>query len=308
MASDINGLTSWWNSTWGAYGTMARDISAIRNRLVGVGFASTYALQQLWDQSRRFRTGAGKCFVRNSAVLMADLSWKMIYEIVPGDMVYSPQGPAKIKRLHKTCLGERKMYEMADGTLEWSSEHMLWTKQEDRDWFWTMNRQDLEFQIILMDSPILNDSSLVYEGQEDKEELFAHIGDTWRKNTPKISSITAYNYPLLSPITENGELIVVNGYLVDSCSDESKQDYTKIKWEEVVNDDLRATLNNLPYNVKDYHEYRASSRYQPPIIPDNALNLIYKNINMIEYNIQFENAVLTDEEINKLIGMLEVAN
>jgi hypothetical protein len=185
---------------------------------------------------------------------------------------------------------------------------MLWTKQKDRDWFWTMNRQDLEFQIILMDSPILNDSSLVYEGQEDKEELFAHIGDTWRKNTPKISSITAYNYPLLSPITENGELIVVNGYLVDSCSDESKQDYTKIKWEEVVNDDLRATLNNLPYNVKDYHEYRVSPRYQPPVIPDNALNLINKNINMIEHNIQFENAILTDEEINKLIGMLEVAN
>jgi hypothetical protein len=308
MAADIGGLVSYWNSTWGGYGGMSNDIASIRNRLVGVGFASTYGLQELWNQSRRFRTGAGKCFVRNSAVLMDDLSWKMIYEIEPGDMVFSPTGPAKIERLHKTSLGDRKMCEMSDGTLEWSSEHMFWTKQSDRDWFWTMSRKDLDTQIVIMNSPILKNQSSVYEGQVDKEELFAHIGNTWKRNTPKVSTVTAYNYPLLSPITENGELIVVNGYLVDSCSDESKQDYTKIKWEEAVNDDLRATLNNLPYNVKDYHDYRASPRYEPPIIPENASNSIHPLINIQNFQSVSSDAVLTDEEIVNLIKMLEISN
>jgi hypothetical protein len=308
MSSDIGGLTSWWNSNWSGYGTMSNDLAAIRNRLVGVGFASRYDLQGLWDQSRRFRTGAGKCFVRNSAVLMADLSWKMIYEIVPGDMVFSPQGPAKIKHLHRTVLGERKMYEMEDGSLEWSSEHMFWTKQTEREWFWTMSREDLNFQVAFMNTPILNDSSSVYQGEVEKEELFAHIGETWKKIKPMPSSIDAYNFPLLSPNTENGEMIVVNGYLVDSWSDETKQEYTKLKWEDWVTDDVRAALNNLPHSVKSYHDYRISPRYEPPVIPEGAIKLIYPNIERIareEQENELREKALPEDKIMELLKLMD---
>lgn len=305
MASDIGGLTSWWNATWGAYGTMANDLASIRNRLVGVGFASTYGLQELWDQSRRFRTGARKCFVRNSAVLMADLSWKMIYDIVPGDMVFSPNGPAKIEKLHETVLGDRKMYEMEDGTIEWSSEHMFWTKQENRQWFWTMSRKDLDFQIILMGSPSLKKDTVLYEGTVGKEETFAHIGEVWKKNKPQPSSITAYNYPLFTPITQNGELIVVNGYLVDAASDESKQDYSLLNWDVSVTDEVRDAINNLPMSVDSYHKHRKSSDYTPPIVPENALNLINPDISKITQDIHDQTKQLTDEEILKLIESIK---
>jgi len=302
MAADIGGLTSWWNANWGAYGSMANDLASIRNRLVGVGFASTYGLQELWNQSRRFRTGAGKCFVRNSAVLMADLSWKMIYDIEPGDMVFSPTGPAKIERLHQTTLGDRKMYEMEDGTIEWSSEHMFWTKQENHQWFWTMSRIDLDYQIILMGSPVLKNDTVLYEGSVDKEESFAHIGEVWKKNKPQISSITAYNYPLLSPITENGELIVVNGYLVDAASDETKQDYSLLNWELSVTEEVKEALNNMPLSVDSYHKFRKSSDYVPPVVPEYALNLINDNISSVTEELSYQ---LSDDEIRKLIDSIK---
>ena len=304
MASDIGGLTSWWNSTWGGYGTMANDLASIRNRLVGVGFASTYGLQQLWDQSRRFRTGARKCFVRNSAVLMADLSWKMIYNIEPGDMVFSPTGPAKIERLHQTTLGDRKMYEMEDGSIEWSSEHMFWTKQENRQWFWTMSKKDLEFQIVLMNSPILKNDTVLYEGLVYKEESFALIGEVWKKSKPQPSSITAYNYPLFSPITENGELVVVNGYLVDAASDETKQDYSLLNWELSVTEEIKEAMNNLPESVDSYHKHRKSENYTPPIVPPNAKNLINHDLSRVTQEIYDYTRQLTDEEITTLIAKI----
>jgi hypothetical protein len=304
MSADIGGLVSWWNANWGGYGGMSNDIASIRNRLVGVGFASTYGLQELWNQSRRFRTGAKKCFVRNSAVLMADLSWKMIYDIVAGDMVFSPTGPARIERLHQTTLGDRKMYEMEDGTIEWSSEHMFWIKTENRQWFWTMSRKDLDLQIILMNSPNLKKDTVLYEGLVDKEESFAHAGEVWKKNKPQPSSITAYNYPLYSPITANGELIVVNGYLVDAASDETKQDYSLLNWDLAVTEEVKEAMNNLPISVDSYHKHRKSDNYTPPVIPEDAKNLINHDLSRITQEIYEQTQQLSDADIASLIAKI----
>jgi hypothetical protein len=304
MSADIGGLVSWWNANWGGYGGMSNDIASIRNRLVGVGFASTYGLQELWNQSRRFRTGAKKCFVRNSAVLMADLSWKMIYDIVAGDMVFSPTGPARIERLHQTTLGDRKMYEMEDGTIEWSSEHMFWTKTENRQWFWTMSRKDLYFQTILMNSPNLKKDTVLYEGLVDKEEFFAHAGEVWKKNKPQHSSITANNYPLYSPITANGELIVVNGYLVDAASDETKQDYSLLNWDLAVTEEVKEAMNNLPISVDSYHKHRKSDNYTPPVIPEDAKNLINHDLSRITQEIYEQTQQLSDADIASLIAKI----
>jgi hypothetical protein len=84
----------------------------------------------------------------------------------------------------------------------------------------------------------LRDFDQIYEGAEFVEEEFAFISESllcgWKLSCPIVvpEYHTSPELPLYLPLTEKGELIVVNGYLVGASVDEFQQDYRKIKWQE----------------------------------------------------------------------------
>lgn len=258
MAKDINSSVNYWNATYSGYGSMSKNMASMRDRLSAVGFATYNNLNSQYDAIYRFLTGAGKCFTRNSWVLMSDLSWKRIDEVVEGDMVFSSNGSSRIHHLHRTTLGFRKLYEMSDGSISFSSDHMFWVKRDSTEYFWAMSRKDIEFQTFIAESPILNDLQSVMEGENLKEETFAHINGVWRSATPELTDITSPNYPLYSPITEDNAMIVVNGYLVDSATDESKVTYSGLDWEALVTEEVAAAYENIDTQHLQHISYKQS--------------------------------------------------
>ena len=68
------------------------------------------------------------------------------------------------------------------------------------------------------------------EGRAGIAERFAHV-DGWRLNAPvHIKPLERDGMPLYLPLTTNGGLIIVNGYLVGASVDEHKCDYGTIEW------------------------------------------------------------------------------
>lgn len=64
-------------------------------------------------------------------------------------------------------------------------------------------------------------------------EWFAHLGAApWKKGRPVHVEEADHTpeLPLYLPITENGELIIVNGYLVGAGVNEHACDYSKLDW------------------------------------------------------------------------------
>ena len=182
-------------------------------------------------------SGGGTCFPAGSMVLMADMTWKPVEHVHLGDLVFSSHGPATVMKQYVTRLGSRKMYRMADNSLLWSEEHSFWVKRsEELQYIWSMSREALEREAI--DGLIggLKDFSKVLNGVAGNKEAFAYFNGskTWKENTPE--HVAEYDgqldMPLYLPLTEKGELIVVNGYLVGASVNEFETDYTKLKWED----------------------------------------------------------------------------
>jgi hypothetical protein len=73
----------------------------------------------------------------------------------------------------------------------------------------------------------------IFEGKENESEYFGHING-FKYNTPvEIKEYFGYNeLPLYLPFSENGNLIVVNGYIVGASVSEFDCDYSKFKWSK----------------------------------------------------------------------------
>jgi hypothetical protein len=179
---NIGDMVNYWNYHWSAFGIMAFDFSSIYNILYNVGYRPiSYNLNDLsfciYDFNYVPIVVTPKCFSQNSAVLLSDLTWKMLPDIKAGDILFTSSGPSPVKELHKTVMGFRSMYEMFDGSLSFTSDHMIWVKRNEGDYFWTAHKEDLETCMLLGNTPILNDVNKVYVGSIDREEQFAHVSN-----------------------------------------------------------------------------------------------------------------------------------
>jgi hypothetical protein len=182
----------------------------------------------------------GACFVAGSKVLMADSTWKNIEQVQVGELMYSIDGPAVCIEEEITFLGDRKLLTFAeDESIFWSEDHLFWTiNVEDKEWWWSYNPTRVRSQIraaqnIGLELGLLNNYSIRDETCPVK---YAHL-DGWKFRQIKSATTNTDEYnentPLFLPVT-SGAPIIVNGYLVCSGVDESKFDYTAIKWAEVV--------------------------------------------------------------------------
>jgi hypothetical protein len=189
-----------------------------------------------WRKCCFERDETGTCFPAGSFVLMSDMTYRLIETVKKGDLVFSSHGIVPVESLYTTRLGSRKMYQMADGSLLWSAEHSFWVKRGEREYLWSMDVSLLENEQRTGLIGGLKDFSQMFEGENLKSEQFAYFdlkSKSWKENTPE--HLVEYDdkpgTPLYLPLTENGELIIVNGYLVGAAINEFATDYSKFKWE-----------------------------------------------------------------------------
>lgn len=218
-------------------------------RKIGAGTAVSYwdvlGVDGTWRRCSNYidESGGGTCFPAGSMVLMADLSWRPIELVGTGDIAYSHPSPAEIARLYVTRLGHRRMFRMADNSILWSEEHSFWVLRHDatggREFIWTISRSELEREQRQGIISGLPDFSLVFNGNPGQAEEFAWLSTeghrhTWKRNTPL--HIPEYDgkadFPLYLPLTNDGKLIVVNGYFVGAAINGYITDYTKLRWRE----------------------------------------------------------------------------
>lgn len=280
MAADVLGGVNYWNTYYSTYGTMSYNFNSMQTVLNNNAAYSAYDLNGMYNAI--FAYIPPSCFSASSAVLMSDLSWKMITEIKAGDMLYTSHGDSAVSKLNVASLGQRRMYEMYDGSLSFTSNHCLWARRE-KDYFWSMElpsyendyteeekelfnilkELDVDFTILdLATKPIFNDQTEVFAGSVDKNEKFAHITG-WKQNKPVLTGITAPDYQVYCPVVENKGLIVVNGYLVESHIDETLQTYN-FNWDDKLSSELSEAINNLPEIIKSYIDYRTENPTEIP--------------------------------------------
>ena len=110
--------------------------------------------------------------------------------------------------------------------------------------------------------PILNGDKQLYIGSKDRIENFAHVTG-WKENKSVLTGITASDYKVYCPIVENKGLIVVNGYLVDSDSNETLQTYD-FNWDDIITPEISDSINSLPEMVSSYIQYRTKNPTEIP--------------------------------------------
>lgn len=169
---------------------------------------------------------ASTCFKKGSRVLMADKSIKLIEDIQPGELVMGVSGPAKIIKIDKPKLGNRKLLKFTDDSLTWSEEHAMWVKDNsNHQWWWSYNPEMWKGEASGKVIGGLFDNSSLKTGPQVQ---WAHL-DGWKSNIVEEIANTDPNTVLYLPFT-NGSPIIVNGYVVGAGVNQWVYDYTVIDW------------------------------------------------------------------------------
>lgn len=170
------------------------------------------------------------CFPAGSQVLRPDGSWTPIEQIVPGDVVMGVDGPVAVAEMDRPTLGNRKMLSFQDGSLNWSEEHAMWTRNAAKsEWWWSYNRNMWIKEAVGGHIGGLKNNNTMRTGAQAAE--WAHVSG-WKANTvvelPKMDQSTRLYLP-----RTDGSPIIVNGYVVGAGVNEAGYDYTKLNWDAV---------------------------------------------------------------------------
>lgn len=171
--------------------------------------------------------GTGCCFPAGATVLMADGSLRPIETVQGGEMVMGADGrPAEVIYLYVAMLGKRKMYIFAEDGHEWSDEHLHWTRENGKEWWWSASPDNWRLEVDIGLIAGLKDNYSVRTGTGLTEE-FAHM-DGWMKRSI-VEVDREYETKVYLPITA-GIPVIVNGYVVTGGTDYKLFDYDKFKW------------------------------------------------------------------------------
>lgn len=185
--------------------------------------------------------GGCTCFPAGSMVLMADGIEKRIEHVRIGDWIMGADGkPVQIHQIDTPILGNRRMMSMTDGSLLWSEEHAMWTRDAAHaEWWWSANPEAWRAEVAQGAIGGLHDNASMREGEG---YAFAHMTGWIEKGV-----IEAQGYgpdtQLYLPMT-NGVPIIVNGYAVGAGVNEDGYDYKALRWspERIVGTLARQAL------------------------------------------------------------------
>lgn len=234
----VAGAPNYASGSWGGSGgdghvRIMHNSSAIRQAGNGVYDTIFTKLQMLVVQSPPVVNNC--CFPKGSMVLMGDSTWKAIELVTVGNMVMSADGPTEVVKFDTPLLGSRRLLRFAGNeTFKWSEEHGIWSKRDEKQWWWSANPDMWRNEALYGAIGGLLDNSTMRNGTRDT--TWAHL-DGWLDGD--ITDVPATPETMLYlPIT-NGKPIIVEGYLVGASINESLYDYNLIDW-----DANRVTINN----------------------------------------------------------------
>lgn len=168
------------------------------------------------------------CFPAGSHVLMGDGTWRLIQQLHVGDVVMGVNGPTPVIKMERPMLGSRKILKFADGSLRWSEEHAMWTKNEaGSQWWWSSNSTLWKKEAVAGAIGGLTDNDSMRTG--DQATAWAHV-DGWKSSDIVVETGNPFNTRLFLPVT-NGSPIIVNGYVVSAGVNQTAFDYTQLDWD-----------------------------------------------------------------------------
>jgi hypothetical protein len=167
------------------------------------------------------------CFVAGSRVLMGDYTWQPIESLVPGDLLMTPTGPAKMLRLHEAILGTgRKMLTMKeDPHTRWVADHPLWSRPAagGKQWWWSGDAAYMRAEVEGGLTQGLKDINSVYEGEVE----YAHLNGFVKRTVVELDEDPMT--PVYIPVLE-GPPCIVNGYVAAAFFNEWNYDYEQLDW------------------------------------------------------------------------------
>lgn len=169
------------------------------------------------------------CFPAGTLVLMADGSQKPIETVQVGDLVMGWDGqPDEVDLMEYPILGERRLAGFADGSLNWSEEHLAWTRRDGHEWWGAVSKNWWYAEVLAKHVVGLQDNSTLRELDDERDE-FAHVSG-WVKRKLKAEKAD-FNTQLYLPRTKRTHMIIVNGYLMTAGTDGFAVDYTQVNWK-----------------------------------------------------------------------------
>lgn len=171
------------------------------------------------------------CFPAGVKVLMANYTWRSVDRLRAGEMVMGADGkPVRLREVGTPALGPRRMYAFQeDSALRWSSEHLLWTRSGERQWWWSKDPEQFRDEV----------RKGFFRGLKDNFSLwvhadveYAHLDGFARRTLVDVTNQypNGANTVLYHPITETGAPIIVEGYVAAGGIDEFSYDYTRLDW------------------------------------------------------------------------------
>lgn len=175
------------------------------------------------------QVGGASCFPPGSQVLMPDGSWRAIETIRPGDVVMGGNGsPAIVTEMERPFLGNRRLMTFADGSLVWSEEHAMWTRNSSgSQWWWSAGADLWKQEALTNHIGGLFDNNSIRTGNQVSE--WAHTSG-WKANTVEEIPNVPPEMQLCLPRTA-GIPIIVNGYVVGAGVNQHLFDYATLDWD-----------------------------------------------------------------------------
>lgn len=175
------------------------------------------------------------CFPVGTKVLMSNKIYKNIEEVKIDDLVIGLDNLIhKVLFLDKTKLGSnRSLLKFKDNSLKWSSEHPLWVKVNNDQYFGTFDKNNYLTEMSLKTNwqfglRIKPPFTLLFNNEIE----FAHTTG-WKKQQVLIDRKANNNLDLYHLAVEGGTMIV-NNYVVSAFADDTKWNYDKFDWQGLI--------------------------------------------------------------------------
>ncbi|WKV22028.1 hypothetical protein Phage2-1_00027 [Achromobacter phage 2-1] len=172
------------------------------------------------------------CFPAGTMVLMADGTQKKIEDVKVGDLVMAWDGSAdEVVEMETPILGDRRLMRLTDGSLSWSEEHLLWTRQDGKEWWACANRNQWYSEVLVDHIKGLPDNASLRDIGDEAE--LAHVSGWVKRGV--VGQQEDPNTQLYLPRTKRTHMIIVNGYLAGAGVDGFSMDYNEVNWTGIPN-------------------------------------------------------------------------
>jgi hypothetical protein len=193
------------------------------------------------DERHKRKHECTTCFPAGTMVLVGDNTEKSIQEVLIGEFVMTPFGPARVKDLDRPLLGNRPLYEMQHGRkLRASAEHSIWGRNpETRVEWWTTRdidlwRREAEMGVGSAYSP----DPVDLKDQEGVEWEFATV-EGWNKTAWRRVEASE-DLQLYDLVLESGGAYFADGYMVKALYDAPTEDWKQYKHRPIAADVTRS--------------------------------------------------------------------